>query len=362
MRILPARIRDGLLISLALHGTVLAWVQLHKPEPLPVVATVPPTPAVTVTDVAVEPLAVALLDDHTVAAIPAAAAPTVAATVAGSAFNRGTAHRISTGTRTGPATETATKPHSALMTMRHPDPPELKGPSDAFWAQFEANTKPLQPKAIEGERIEDEIADAGANLRNPRWIANHSSEQVMAERMRHLAAEEARDGHELQHKGAGYEADHATFKGEVEPDGTVHIAEKTRYDPTEILMEKLGANPYGANKLRMLDRTRDERYEIGKQYKTRQLAQSAVIAQKNLDYLWTRTTTTAERKEALFEMWDECAETGTDELIAGGTAARNVIVGFIKGRLTGDAAYTAAELAAFNAKKKSKAPFDPYAD
>jgi hypothetical protein len=87
-----------------------------------------------------------------------------------------------------------------------------------------------------------------------------------------------------------------------------------------------------------------------------------VLVQNNLTYLWAHTTTAVQRKQALFEMWNECAETGTDELIAGGTAARKMIVGFIKGRMTGDAAYTPAELAAFNAKKKSKASFDPYAD
>ena len=328
------RIRAAIAISLALHGTVLAWVEIHKPEPLPVVVALPPAP-IAMTRGEAEPLAVALLDDHTVAAIPAAAPPTVAATVAGHA---GTP-RISTG-RTGAATEPetkpetevepGTKPHSGLMTMRKPEAPPLKGPSDAFWAQFEANTKPLQPKAIEGDRIEDEVADAADHLRNPRWIANYSPEEVTYERMRHVAAVDARDHHELQHKGAGYEADHATFKGEVEADGTAHIVEKRRYDPTEILMDKLGANPYGANKLKMLDRTRDERYEIGKRYKERQLAQSAVIAQTNLGYLWAHTTTTIERKQALFEMWDECAETGTDELVAGGTAARKMIVGFIK--------------------------------
>lgn len=355
------RIRAAIAISVALHGTVLAWVQIHKPEPLPEVAAAPAPAPITVTEV--EPLAVALLDDHTVAAIPAAAPPTVAATVAGHPG----AHRISTG-HTGATTEPETKaeptsqPHSGMMTMRKPEPPELKGPSEAFWAQFDANTKPLQPKAIEGERIEDEVADAADHLRNPRWLANHSPEEVTDERLRLMASREASENHELQHHGAGYEAEHRTFTGKVEADGTAHIDEKRSYDPTEILMRKYGNDPYAANKLRMLDRTRDERYEIGKQYKERQLAKSAVLAQNNLAYLWAHTTSTVERKQALFEMWDECAETGTDELIEGGTAARKMIVGFIRGHLTGEAAFTPAELAAFNAKKKSKAAFDPYAD
>jgi hypothetical protein len=327
------------------------------------VVTAPAPAPVTVTEVEVEPLAVALLDDHTVAAIPAAAPPTVAATVAGHPG----AHRISTG-HTGATTEPETKaeptpqPHSGMMTMRKPEPPELKGPSEAFWAKFDANTKPLQPKAIEGERIEDEVADAADHLRNPRWLANHSPEEVTDERLRLMASREASENHELQHHGAGYEAEHRTFTGKVEADGTAHIDEKRSYDPTEILMRKYGNDPYAANKLRMLDRTRDERYEIGKQYKERELSKSAVLAQNNLAYLWAHTKSTAERKQALFEMWDECAETGTDALIEGGTAARKMIVGFIRGHLTGKAAFTPGELAAFNAKKKSKAAFDPYAD
>jgi hypothetical protein len=112
----------------------------------------------------------------------------------------------------------------------------------------------------------------------------------------------------------------------------------------------------------MLDDTREERYEIGKQYKKQQLAQSGMIALKNLNYLWAKTTDTAERKEALFEMWDECAETGSEELVAGGVSARKMVVGFIRGHMVGALAYTAADLTAFNAKKKSSAPFDPYTE
>ncbi|MEO6771400.1 MAG: hypothetical protein ABI467_00045 [Kofleriaceae bacterium] len=322
-----------------------------------------PPPLVAVTEVEVEPLAVALLDDHTVAAIPAVtdAAHAGAARVGAHHMSTGVTSGATTGaaTRTEPTTRPQRRPQSALMTMRQPEP---KGMSDDFMARFLANSKPLQPKAIEGERIEDDIVASAANLGNPRWIANHSPDQVTAERMRYVSAMDARDDHELQHDGAGYEADHATFTGKVDPDGTAHLVEKRRYDPTEILMKKFGNDPYAANKLRMLDGTRDERFEIGKTYQARQLAQSAVIAQQDLTYLWARTTGVAERKQALFEMWDECAETGSDELVAGGAAARRMIVGFIKDRMTGGAAYTVAELAAFNANKKSSAAFAPYAD
>ncbi|MEO8554205.1 MAG: hypothetical protein ABI678_29720 [Kofleriaceae bacterium] len=355
MRIWPS----ALAVSVLAHTVALAWVGQHKLEPLPVVTLAPP-PEVTITTVEPEPLAVALLDDHTVAMAPQSPVPELKPSSRG--------NRISTGHATGatphevgPSTEPA-KPHAGLMTMRKPEPPVLKGPSAEFWRKFEENTKPLQPNPIEGEQIQNDVASAGDNLRNPRWIANHSPEEVTDERMRLIAAEDARDGHELKQKGAGYEADHATFKGEVEPDGTIHIHEKRRYDPTEILMNEVGIDPYASNKLRTLDRTRDERYELGKRYKKQQLGKSVVIAQKNLDYLWAKTTTLAERKEALFEMWDECAERGDDDLVTAGAAVRELIIGFIRGRMTGAAAFTPSELAAFNAKKKSAATFAPYGD
>ena len=346
-------------VSVLAHTVALAWVGTHKLEPLP--AVIPPRPAeVTITTVDPEPLAVALLDDHTVARTPQLPMPTVGA---GSRDLRISTSRATGATHPEAAPPTApAKPHSTFMTMRTPEKPELKGPSDEFWRKFEDNTKPLQPKAIEGERIGDDIASAEDHLHDPRWIANHSGEEVGAERMRLASAEEARDGHELKQKGRGYEAQHATFNGEVEPDGTIHIHEKRRYDPTEILMTKVGIDPYASNKLRMLDDTREERYEIGKRYKTEQLGKSVVLAQRNLDYLWAKTTDTTARKEALFEMWDECAERGDPELVVAAASVRKLIVGFIRARMTGAAAFTASELAAFNAKKKSAATFAPYGD
>ena len=46
--------------------------------------------------------------------------------------------------------------------------------------------------------------------------------------------------------------------------------------------------------------------------------------------------------------------------MAGGAAARQVIVGFIRAHLTGADAFTSAELATLNARKKSTAEFAPY--
>ncbi|HEX7700239.1 MAG TPA: hypothetical protein VF403_05950 [Kofleriaceae bacterium] len=298
-------------------------------------------------------IAVALLDDHTIATIPHS----------GTTGDVHAPAKPQTGISTGrpSTTEVApAKPKSSMMTMRGPEKKELKGPSDAFWKQFEANTKPLQPNAIEGERIADDVAREAEHLNNPGWIANATPEQAYEEREKQVASREEQDEHELKQDGRGFKAEHATFTGHVDPDGTAHLDHKRSYDPTEILMNRHNMDPYASNKLRFLDGTREERYQIGKKYKEEQLGHSAEIAQKNLGYLWARTSDTNERKEALFEMWDECAETGNDKLVAGGTAARTMIVGFIRAHMTGTATYTGAELTAFNAKKKSSAVFDPY--
>lgn len=356
MRILPT----ALIASVVIHTGAIAWAVAHKIE-TPVIVTVaaPPVEIETVPPPAPQEIMVALLDDHTIATIPQSS--TTAADITAHAHHTG---RISTSTGRTSTTEVApAKPHSAMMTMRGPEQPEnkvLEGPSAEFWKKFEDNTKPLQPDDIEGQRIADDVAREAEHLNDPRWIANATPEQAYEEREHQVASREEQAGHELKQDGRGFKAKHATFTGHVDPDGTAHIDQKRSYDPTEILMKRNHIDPYASNKKRFLDGTREERYQIGKKYKEQRLEQSALIAQNNLSYLWARTTETNERKQALFEMWDECAEIGDAKLVAGGAAARAMIVGFIRGHMTGTATFTGAELAAFNAKKKSSAVFDPY--
>jgi hypothetical protein len=132
------------------------------------------------------------------------------------------------------------------------------------------------------------------------------------------------------------------------------------FDITDAIMRRKKVDPYAAAKLRYLDSTRDERVQIGNRYKREQLAQSAQLMQKTLDWLWASKVDLAARKQALFELWDDCAEVGSDAMVEGGKAARALVVGAIRARLTGADAYTAAELAAFNKRRQSKAVFEPY--
>src|SRR5207302_283120 len=144
-------------------------------------------------------------------------------------------------------------------------------------------------------------------------------------------------------------------------DGQVHLEDKPwQLDTQDRLMLRMGIDPYGRNKLALLDRTRDQRAALAERYRRDQLAHATQLIQRNLDRLWTTTRDLAARKRGLFELWAACAETGSDELVAAGTAARAIVIGAIRARLRGPDAYTAAELVQLNALRRSKAVFAPY--
>ncbi|MDX2093980.1 MAG: hypothetical protein SFX73_39465 [Kofleriaceae bacterium] len=134
------------------------------------------------------------------------------------------------------------------------------------------------------------------------------------------------------------------------------------FDITDAIMRSKGADPYAAKKLAFLDSTRDERVEMGKRYKSEQLAKASRITKENLDRLRATVRDPAARKQALFEMWDEIEETGPDELVVAGQASRKLIIAFIRTHLPAGSeyAYSLTELAAYNAHKQSKARFVPY--
>ncbi len=383
MRALPTAVA----ISALVHGVAIAWVNTRpaeKPEPR---AAVTQTPIEIVPKTAeVEPVLteVTLLDDNTVvlpAPVPSSRDHTRRTGVASFRSNEPAPSRTgvaSSPSRTGVASSESSEPResppprSKLMTMRHPT--IENGPSSEFWAKFEANTKPLQPKDIAGEQISSEIATAEGNLKNPRWIANATSEEVFAERAKLAQKRYEKSNAELQPDGEGTKADHHTFTAKFNPDGTVasigdkrnlraeKIPLKGEFDITDAMMRGKGMDPYASYKLKVLDETRDERVAIGKRYRTQQLAHSKQLVQRNLERLWASTSDIAARKRGVFELWDDCAETGSDELVAGGTSARAHVIGFIRSKFPAGSAnaFTSEELARLNRARKSKATFAPY--
>jgi hypothetical protein len=135
-----------------------------------------------------------------------------------------------------------------------------------------------------------------------------------------------------------------------------------RLEITDWLMRQSGIDPYAARKLKMLDATRDERAELRRRHRAEQLAMTPQTIQRSLDALWSATPDAAARKQALFELWDDCVETGDPALVEAGAAARRMIIGFIRARLPAGSrdAYTAGDIAALARATHSTAVFQPY--
>ncbi|MBA3398069.1 MAG: hypothetical protein H0T89_35920 [Deltaproteobacteria bacterium] len=249
---------------------------------------------------------------------------------------------------------------SPSMTMRKPGRDVAAGPSGQFLADFLARSRPLPPPPdIPGERIGDEIADVRSQLRR---AGRYSPGELAALRAKIVALNEARRAEELKPAGGGrYQSDKETFRVHVHADGSVDMKDKPeKLDTQDKMMLARGIDPYARNKLAYLDRTRNQRVAIGERYRRQQLARSAELAQHHLDRLWATTTDVAARKQGAFELWDDCAEDGHTELVAGGTAARALVIGFIRSRLRGADAYTPAEIAQLDARRRSRARFAPY--
>jgi hypothetical protein len=247
------------------------------------------------------------------------------------------------------------------MAMRRP---ELSGGvSGSFLDDFLARSKPAEePPDLPGARLDAEIGDLRARLRDP--DRNHD-----ADRARLAQLQEERRRVELRPDGNGtYKADRPGFTAKVDRDGKVRLSDRSVQvkgltivvDVTDLAMRAAGIDPYASEKLRFLDRTRDQRAAIGRDHRRELLRLSAQLMRRNIEQLWTSTPDLAARKQGLFELWDECAETGSAELAAGGAQARMVVIDFVKVELTGELAYTAGELARLNARRRSKAAFAPH--
>ena len=330
MRKLPA----AFAISAALHVGALAWVSLRYVSFATLLGSPEKHPQGALSPAPDEPVAVVLLDNHTsseITTVPSSPSPAVSH---GGPHTPGRA-RIATGH--GPHTgETGPHPtpgtgHSPLMAMRGPDLGR-EGLSGDFVGNFLDNSKPLE----RGPEPTGELKPSG---------------------------------------GGTYESRHETFTGHVDRDGTAHVSDSpdfaleggpngqiAKMGIDDWFMRRHGIDPYASAKLKWLDKTRDERVAIGKEYRKEQLAHSAQFMQRNLEWLWQSTTDAARRKRALFELWDDVAETGEPELVQGGAAARAYLIGFIRTHLPkgSPGSFTDDEIAKLNAHKQSTATFDPY--
>jgi hypothetical protein len=381
VRELPAAV----IVSVVAHAAALIFLVSAEEEPAVVVAVQreppplapqpePPMPASAPLDP--PPIEVVFLDERAAAtaqttldlpplsALLPARRPGSHETAVSTSSTTATAETSTTGatgTSGTPDPRGAEPGRSPLMTMRRP---ELAGLSATFLDDLASRTKPAEPiPDLPGARIDAEIADIRARLRNPN--RDHT-----ADRARLVELNEARKQVELKPDGGGrYKSNKTTFVAKIDPDGKAHLKDKANlqwhglgatFDVTDWAMRSSGIDPYAREKLKFLDRTRGQRVAIGREHRREVLSHSAQIMDRNIARLWATTPDLHARKQSLFDLWDECAETGFPELVAGGTDARKALTDFIKAKLTGADAYTPDELTHLNRQRRSKASFAPY--
>jgi hypothetical protein len=136
-----------------------------------------------------------------------------------------------------------------------------------------------------------------------------------------------------------------------------------RFEMTDLVMRAVGQDPYSARKMALLDRTRDERMAMALTENRARLRAALLRTPANLDRLWRAPgSSLAAKRRLLFTLWDECAEAGSDEVVATARAVRATIEAFIRRRLpsgSGDA-YGTDEIAELNRRRTSRARFAPY--
>jgi len=373
------KLQLGIAVSAAVHVVVLAWLGTSEAEG-PGELEVPPANIeiieITPEPVAAAPMQVAMLDearapepDATNAVEPqriAAHSHATIETTAPPGTGSGSNHPEPTG-------------HNALMDMRHPDLRIQLPHYDVLdhvpkgtiaVTEPDVTTGELTPagngkmKSNQGEFVMTVDRDGAAHIKDEKNF--HMGMRVPSGKDVGKGIEgwqkDLESGSKHQEVGLGTQH---TIGGDDKPgeSGVVGVPlVGGGFDVTDALMRGHGQDPYAAKKLRILDATRDERVQIGNKRRHEVLGRAAQLMQQNLDQAWASVTDPAGRKQALFDLWDETAETGTADLVEAGAAARKLVIGFIRARLPAGSAtaYTAAELTALNNKKQSKAKFAPY--
>lgn len=169
---------------------------------------------------------------------------------------------------------------------------------------------------------------------------------------------------EIDHDGTVRFRDHAPVALGGESTGGVPVA---TFDLTEAIMMIAGDDPYRTEKEHFLAATQTLRQDLCSAAHEERLKSALYDLDRRLSAIWNdRSTAEAARRALLFQLWDECLEpepNTTDLTERTALQARATILGYIQKNLPAGSpvAYPPAELLALNERRRSRAPFDPYA-
>jgi hypothetical protein len=150
----------------------------------------------------------------------------------------------------------------------------------------------------------------------------------------------------------------------AERDGTAQLF-RGKFDTTDAIMRLAGQDPYRAERMKMLDATRDQRIALAASEQATRRRDALVRLPGTLRAIWADTShTVRERRRLIFSLWDECEEP-TEGDAAGSSAgarARALILAFVREEAPAGTplGYSPDEMAQLNAGRDSRQRFDPY--
>lgn len=136
-----------------------------------------------------------------------------------------------------------------------------------------------------------------------------------------------------------------------------------RFDVTDAVMASLGETLYPYRKMKLMDESREARSEMAAESKTQDLQQALKNYKKHMRWVWNHPDLSVRmRRKALFLLWDECAETGSEAVVASAKSIRAMTLAFVRKHLpqSSELAYTDEELQEYNRSRRSSAAFSPY--
>ncbi len=136
------------------------------------------------------------------------------------------------------------------------------------------------------------------------------------------------------------------------------MAQVASFDITDAMMRSRGQDPLSSERRWFLEQTEEMRDRLAAEAQRDGATREARRMSGRLRRLWNDPDKTpAERRRAIFELWERCDPTGAE-----GRAAREAIETFVRNELPASesTAYTRQEIEAMNAHRPANDRFNPY--
>lgn len=158
------------------------------------------------------------------------------------------------------------------------------------------------------------------------------------------------------------------FEAVIHPDGSVTFSDRPgveydwgsgqgSFDLTDMIMGSAGQDPHAAERAWFMEHAEDTIDQLEQQARARAAAHSVSSVRGRCRAIWQDATrSAADRRRAIFELWDEADESGD------GRTARDQIIAFIRESIPDSSAdaYRFSEIARLNANRQSSERFEPY--